>query len=582
MTQTQIAATAFDETPNNNKSVPYGLMKTVEHYLRFSGVLDCIGGLKTRGIPLDKLVVALAVFTMHTSNSMNACAKWLEDPLVRRHFGFSKNEEVSQRTLNRAIEILGQNRETIITALWNGIRERFEIDEYDINVDGSAIVLYGPKAEMGATGYARDKNRGKLQVEFIVAQLAQLGIPIYVKPYKGNVPDEAQYRDCVPELAGLVSGKGIHSLDVMKETTDVPDPEKAATPEERKEADDAMAAIAAVAMVGAAIVADNGAASEENISRMTGCGFGYVTRVKMNAVDDKHIEECKSEFVQLGNGMMCYVHGFRNGKTNYLFFSKELFEMNRIKAEARYDKDLQLYKDVQAGKLRKSDFVKVRRSHWIKVETKVTVQQQLAPLSENDRRRIIRQEIMGPRCGFFKLQSSVRLTPQEALRRYRRRTGIECVISSLKRVTGIKPIRVWNDDSIAGCMMLAVLCEASLAMARYCMKGTIEEKTDQGGGTTIRTVKPNTESMVRSLNHLTLTRFRWGNGPYRVVLSNWEPISEDIFEAIKAHESPDWGSKKVPIAAKRSFPDDGEAICRMRIHPGSADRLDLEFDFQRF
>ena len=37
-------------------------------------------------------------------------------------------------------------------------------------------------------GYGRDKNRGKLQVEFMVAQLASLGIPIYIKPYPAAPP----------------------------------------------------------------------------------------------------------------------------------------------------------------------------------------------------------------------------------------------------------------------------------------------------------------------------------------------------------------------------------------------------------
>ena len=130
-------------------------------------------------------------------------------PAVRRQLGFSAKEGVSQRTLNRALETLGQNREGINTELWNGIRSQFEIDNYDINLDGSAVVLYGPKSDYAEKGYGRDKNRGKMQVEFMVTQLASLGIPIYIKPYKGNVSDEEQYRDCVPELAGLISGEGL-------------------------------------------------------------------------------------------------------------------------------------------------------------------------------------------------------------------------------------------------------------------------------------------------------------------------------------------------------------------------------------
>ena len=180
------------------------------------------------------------------------------------------------------------------------------------------------------------------------------------------------------------------------------------------------------------------------------------------------------------------------------------------------------------------------------IEAQISVQDMLMPHNESEEAVFLRKNIMGLRCGFFKLQSDVYLTPEEVLKRYRRRAVIECLISSLKRITGIKPIRVWNDDSIAGCMMLAVLCEAVLAMARHCMSGQKEETVVDGLKAT-RTVKPNTESIVRSLNHLTLTQFKTGKGTYQEILSNWEPISEDIFGTILDHENPDWGSKKVPL-----------------------------------
>lgn len=533
------STTALDEKPNENISVPHGLIRTVKHYLDFVGLLSYIRKLKTKGIKLDLIVVALAVFTMHSSNSMNACASWLTSLRIRRQIGFSEKDEISQKTLNRAIVLLGKEREGIISALWAGIQRRFEIDNYDISVDGSAIVLYGPKAEMGAIGHPRDKNLGKKQVEFMVAQVAQLGIPIYIKPYKGNTSDEAQYRDCIPEIGGLISGKGLHALDCMK------DPEvKTSNDTERPE--DAMAAIAAIAMLGATLVADNGAASENNISRATECGFGYITRVKMNSTDDAYIREKKAEFIQLGDGMMCHVHRFQNGKTNYLFFSKKLFDMNRVNAYARYERNKKIYEEVKSGKFSKSQLVKIRKIPGVHIEAQISVQDTLMPHNESEEAVFLRKNIMGLRCGFFKLQSDVYLTPEEVLKRYRRRAVIECLISSLKRITGIKPIRVWNDDSIAGCMMLAVLCEAVLAMARHCMNGQREE-TVVDGLKTSRTVKPNTESIVRSLNHLTLTQFKTGKGPYQEILSNWEPISEDIFGTILDHESPDWGSKKVPL-----------------------------------
>lgn len=129
--------------------------------------------------------------------------------------------------------------------------------------------------------------------------------------------------------------------------------------------------------------------------------------------------------------------------------------------------------------------------------------------------------------------------------------GLINLISSLKRITGIKPIRVWNKDSVDGSMTLALLSEAAIAMARHCMpayedspkevpEGTIEEDEVPA-----KKHKPSTESMVRSLSHLTLTRFRNVKGPLKEVLSNWDFISQAVFDDIRLHESPEWGSRKV-------------------------------------
>ena len=63
MTKTQIAATAFDEKPNDNKSVPYGLIRTVHHYLEFIGLMDYIRGLKAKGV---RKALFLLFRIMHT------------------------------------------------------------------------------------------------------------------------------------------------------------------------------------------------------------------------------------------------------------------------------------------------------------------------------------------------------------------------------------------------------------------------------------------------------------------------------------------------------------------------------------
>lgn len=75
----------------------------------------------------------------------------------------------------------------------------------------------------------------------------------------------------------------------------------------------------------------------------------------------------------------------------------------------------------------------------------------------------------------------MRLTPAEALRIYRRRAGVEHLIPLLKRITGIKPICVWKRESADGAMIPALLAEAAVAMARYCMEGEDVEDTDMEG-----------------------------------------------------------------------------------------------------
>jgi len=45
--------------PNENISVPYGLVKTVEHYLDSAGVLELVDTFKERGISMSRIVVAI-------------------------------------------------------------------------------------------------------------------------------------------------------------------------------------------------------------------------------------------------------------------------------------------------------------------------------------------------------------------------------------------------------------------------------------------------------------------------------------------------------------------------------------------
>lgn len=533
--QTTLSVSMVDEKPNDNKTFPYGLLRTVRHYLEFIGLLGFIRTLKreSKNAPrLDLILVALITFTLYSDNSMDACSEWLKDPTVRKIIGFRKTDNVSQKTIDRAVGRLGQCRESILEMLWKGITDRFEIDDYDVAVDGSAVVLYGPKSEMGALGHQRDGRKGDLQVEFTVAVLVQLGIPVYVRPFRGNVSDEEQFREAIPEIVSLVEGRCISALDEYKQRALE------------------LGSLVTLAKVGMTIIADNGAASKENIDRAVKTGSDLLTRTKLNKSDEATIEEDILDFEYIpGTDVLCNKHVFKSsGRTNYLFYSNDLYHATLKKAVNSLKKELKVYRDLCENGIKKSKVVTIR--NIIGVDVECTIELRDIDLDEYDDEGIVRKarEKIGVRAGFFKLTSTVELDPKDALLRYRRRALVEQTISSLKRISGIKPLRVWSDDSIEGSMILALLTEAVLAMARYCV-GKRYRGIDRRSGSKKESYLPSTKRMAWELAHLTLTRFRNMKGMADANLSNWTDLTKAIFEDIHMHESPEWGSRLISAAS---------------------------------
>lgn len=164
-------------------------------------------------------------------------------------------------------------------------------------------------------------------------------------------------------------------------------------------------------------------------------------------------------------------------------------------------------------------------------------------LTDHDIEFMVREKL-GARAGFFKLDCSEPLDAAEALRKYRQRGIVEQTIGSLKKITGIKPIRVWSDHGIEGSMILALLAEAVVSMMRYCV-GKHYKSIDKRSKTDNEHL-PSTRKIAISLGHLTLTHFRDVHGCFDSKLSNWDELSMAIFEDIHAHEAPEWGLKKVP------------------------------------
>lgn len=261
MTQKQFAIGTELSSPNDNISVPMGLYKSVEHYLGSTGVLEYLDSQKTRGIPLSKILTAVCTHILMGSNSMNRCSEWLQNKDVRIELGLDSG--LSQRTINRAVSILGEHSDEIIVKLWEGLDRRYHFENTDVNVDGSAVVVNGPEAELGAYGYPRDyKDQSRKQVEFLSAELQSSRIPFFIRAYKGNTSDQEQYRNALPDIFTMIRE-------------------------------------------GSWIIVDHGGASGDILDSIVNARHKYLTRVKTNLSDEKRILEYADEWEYVEDGVCC-------------------------------------------------------------------------------------------------------------------------------------------------------------------------------------------------------------------------------------------------------------------------------------
>ena len=331
MKQTYFLTGADLPSPNENISVPYGLVKTVEHYLGSIGILDYLDGLKSKGVPISTIAVSMCTHTLMGNNSMSRCSDWLSNPYVRMEMGFEKG--ISQKTINRALGSIGDHSDEIIVQLWKGLDSRYHFDNTDINIDGSASVVNGLKAELGETGYPRDfRDQSREQVEFLVAELQRSRIPFFLRAYPGNTSDVTQYRDALPDIFSMIRE-------------------------------------------GSWIIVDNGGASGDILDSIVRSGNKYLTRVKLNASDDRRMrdEGEKWEFVE--DRVCCLRHTFdSSGRTTYLYFSVDNWKRSFHTAERNVNRMLSAIRSYNDGKFRKSDFVTVKRNVLADIEVKVSMQ----------------------------------------------------------------------------------------------------------------------------------------------------------------------------------------------------------------
>jgi transposase len=111
------------------------------------------------------------------------------------------------------------------------------------------------------------------------------------------------------------------------------------------------------------------------------------------------------------------------------------------------------------------------------------------------------------------------LTLPDALSIYRKKDSIEKIFHSLKNEVDITPLRVWSDDSMNGALIIGFLAQLIISLIRY----EYEE------------LKHTSSKFIRnSLSNLTVTVEKRKKAPNRLILSNFDSISQCILTENRA------------------------------------------------
>ena len=409
---------------NNNISFPIGTAIAVRNYSQKLGFEQLLSRYKKRGVDLVHLIEALIAYRLTENGSVCRASEWINRPDVLEQFDLSAFEE---RTLFRALEIVGDNYEELILLLQKSIFSQYEFPHTDVNMDWTSFVLWGTKAELGKYGYSRGHRPDKKQLTIGISQLsAPMNIPVGLTVQSGNINDQTHFKSTFLQVCS-----------VLKENS--------------------------------RIVFDKGGQSKENLDLVLAHKMKYLSAKKLNLSDDKRIKtflKSVDNCVDAEKGVYGEIIGYPS-RIDYFFFSEQL-QRDQIEAKLRMaERKLAEAKEIQQALNKGKSLPKRFTLNNPLVKITYTYQTKLSELTEDQAKKLVQAAAITGREGFFCLVSSEKLTLAEALKTYRMKDAIEKVFQSLKNDINIKPLRVWTTKSLCGAILIGFLAQLIISLMRY-------------------------------------------------------------------------------------------------------------------
>lgn len=476
-------------TVNNNSldniSFSVGLFIIVEHYFEKLGLKTYLKTLVLRKKEeFVKRLILLVCNRLEEYFSINYCAK-----KYGQNLDFLKEidlEPFIEKSLYRDVKDLGENFYSSLHYINRSLANIYEFAKERVNIDWSSITLFGEKCSLAKYGFSKDHRPDKKQINFGVANVAtKKNMPLMLTIQEGNVSDVTHFRTIFRQCLPYVSKESL-------------------------------------------FVYDNGGDSEKNRNQVLEANMHLLTRKRINSSDYLHLTKFKDYIKDKDfKTIVCldkkkevygYYHKPANSKYHtYYFYSKELANRKLKSKSKRVTKKIQEAEDIEAFYEKHNRLPSKYNIKNPLLDIKISVQKKLHKLDKTKAKKLLEKEDKSSFEGYFALVSSTKLTIRDAFQYYKEKDSIERLIGSLKNTIQIKPLRVRDEDTIRGLMLIGYIS--------YLILGLIQFEVPE-----LQSIDP--KFIKLGLSDLTLTIKKENPDKIEKIFSNFNQICQNIFSRI--------------------------------------------------
>src|SRR3989338_2921073 len=398
---------------------PIALMNKIEKKFNFFEII--FRGLGGKAKCLKESAKLFSYNKLAESVSINQILELYSFELLNE-IGFK--DEISDRTLYRNLERIGSNYKFLIENYHKFLKMNNLASEKQF-IDFSSSYFEGNSSELGALGYSRDKQPGKLQVTWGIST-GDNEIPTAITIQKGNVQDKEHF--------GFM-------LNTVKKVLD----EKSL------------------------LIFDCGGNTKKNKERIIEMKFNYLTlKAKQRSTYRKYISlfEQQAKFGFVINGKIYFYSKTKvEDEFQYIFFSPDLKSDQIRKRNKKFLREL-AKGDKILKKINKGKSIGEHISRIGNIILKGEIQTSLS--------EIVNPYITGLE-GYFILESSVDDEPYKILKLYKNKDLAEKLIRNMKEGTELRPINHITKEAIIGYLVIVFLTNCTVQLTHFLNKDNVDK-----------------------------------------------------------------------------------------------------------